>query len=360
MTATFETAALASALKQAASIVEARNTIPIVACALFEIDGDKALITSSDLTIWHRQSIACDASGAFKFAVDAKALSRVVSNAPAATVKLSIKDGRLTISSGRSRFTLPTIAHGDYPMPREDNYVGTVAFNGEALNRAMSRAFPAVSSEETRYYLNGEFMHIADRRVWFVATDGHRLAKIGADECDAVLPDTIIGTKAVRVIMAMANEGDVSLSVSPTNIRAEGDSTTIISKVVEGTYPDYARVIPPRSGNVAHIDAATLAAAIARCSSVTDMKGSAMRLEFGEGQIAISIALSDGSAAQDSVECEYAGEPVTLGMNYNYSRDLLRTIDGNAKIYLDTATSAVRIEQVSAPDDVFVIMPMRL
>jgi len=360
MPATFETAALSTALKQAVSIVKAHDTIPIVACVLFEIDGSTASITASDLTIWHRQSLPCESDGVSRFAVDARAISRVVSNAAASTVKLSEKDGRLTISSGRSRFTLPTIAHGDYPKPREDEYVGSIQFSGEALNLAMSRAFPAISSEEARYYLNGEFMHVMDGRVWLVATDGHRLAKIAAGNCDARLPDTIIGTKTVKSIMAMAAHGDVKLSLSRTNVKAEGDGVTIIAKVVDGTFPDYARVIPARSANVATVDSASLASVIGRCTSVTDMKGSAMKFEFGDSQIAVSIALADGSAAQDSVACEYEGEPVTLGMNYNYSRELLRTIDGDAKIYLDTATSAVRIEQVSAPDDVFVIMPMRL
>lgn len=359
MNVTLPTKSLSAALKAAAKVVESTNTIPIMANVLFEVTPGSVTLTASDLTIWYRQSLVCDSSDTFSFTTDAKAIDRIVSSAARDTVKLSVTDNRVTITSGKGRSSLGTIDAKDYPMPREDDYAGTIEIDGDTLARAMDRAKHAISADDTRYYMNGEFMHVSGGKLYFVATDGHRLARIYAGEADGV-PDIIIGTKAVRNISNMARDRSVKIDVAAGTIRVEAGDACIISKTVDGTFPDYMRIVPASLPSNATVDAAELNAAIGRAASVSTGKSTSMAFSFEDGRIGLSMADQSGATAEDEVASEYEGEPVRLGLNYQYVLDTLSQCEGRVRIGNAGPMAAMRIEEVGNTEDVFVIMPTRI
>lgn len=338
---------LARLLSSVTKAVEKSN-VPILATVRLVADGTSLHATATNLDIEITGSIPAD--GALSCCVDAKLLSGIVAKA-GSDVTLEHDGNTLTVKSGRSRFKLPTLPVEDFPDLTAGEF--TTTFEADLSSVFAGVAF-AVSTEETRYYLNGVYLEPTAA----TATDGHRLAHV-ATELPAFEP-VIVPSKTV----ALWPKGAARVSLSSTKIRvqtadAAGGDLTMTSKLIDGTYPDYQRVIP--TGNDKHVlaDKAALQAAVARVSTVADQRGRAVKLEIASGQVGLSVR--GDAEATDSVEVDYSGEPLEIGFNSAYLAEILANVPGETvRIALADSGSPTLFTAPDVDGALAVLMPMRV
>lgn len=310
---------LVRALSCAVKATESRNTIPILANALLSADGGQLTVTATDLDV--EVSAMASAEGAISTTVDAKRLSDIARRLSGDVVTLALKDGQLIVKSGRSRFTLPTLPVEDFPRLGAGDPDVTFKLDFSALIAPVKFA---ISSEATRYYLCGVHLHnTAEGGIRAVATDGHRLAHNTASGMPQI-PAVIIPAKTVGLVPA----GEVSMSLSANKVRFATADTVIVSKLIDGTFPDYQRVIPANNTNVVTVDRKDLANAVARASAVASERGRAAKFTMAGDNIAIDIAAQDGTAHED-VPAQYSGEPIEIGFNTAYMSGILGAVPGD-------------------------------
>lgn len=307
---------LARLLGSVIKAVETRNTIPILGTVRLVADGTALTATGTDLDLEVSGSIP--ATGTLSACVDAKLLSGIVSKA-GAEISMEIENLALVVKSGRSRFRLPVLSPDDFPSFNHGDF--PVTFEADLAALFAPVAF-AISTEETRHYLNGIYLEPAAA----TATDGHRLAHAKADL--PVFQPIIVPRKTVGILP----KGLVTVSLSTTKIRVSSGDTnsgggfTLTSKLIDGTYPDYQRVIPTQNDKIVLVDRAALAGAVARVATVSGERGRAVKLEVAPG--AINLSVRGDAEATDSVEADYSGEPIEIGFNAAYLSELLANLTG--------------------------------
>lgn len=348
MTLTIQRADLARTLAAVSKVVEARNTIPILANVLLQANAGTLTVTGTDLDIQYSQS--APAEGELSTTVDAKRLSDIAKRLSGDVVTMTLADSKLTVKAGRSRFTLPTLPVADFP--RLDSGTPEVEFKLDFAALVAPVKF-AISHEETRYYLCGVHLHnTADGGVRAVATDGHRLAHNTACGMPAI-PAVIIPAKTVSLVPA----GEVDVSLNNRMCRFATADTIIVSKLIDGSFPDYGRVIPQSNTNVVTVDRKDLANAVARATAVASERGKAAKFTIANDNIAIDVQCSDGTAHED-VPAQYSGEPVEIGFNSQYMNDVLAAVPGDEVRVLLSDGQTPAIFQGSG-DVLGLVMPMR-
>ena len=358
---TIEQKALAQAAAMAAGVVEKRNTIPILANVKLATDDSGVIFTATDLDA--EISVTKDAEviahGAVTVPADMlKSISAKLDSGKPVIVEE--KDGYVTLKSGRSNFKLNTLPAEDFPELSTGAFESEQSVSGDVLGRALDRTVRAASKEEHRYYLNGVAMQFRDGVIKTIATDGHRLIveQIAGDE----LPDVIIPTKAVNEIKAIcAANGTVELSVSATKIRCIGTDTVYTSKVIDGTFPDWTRVVPAWSDSVLTVGATTMSEAAARVALVATERTRAVRLSVDADGVTLTVRGSDGGNAEDYVEGKWAGSGgVEIGVNAAYLADALQLAEkGDLDISITAPMDPIRVQFHESPDTIAVLMPMR-
>ncbi|MDB5452600.1 MAG: polymerase subunit beta, partial [Caulobacteraceae bacterium] len=283
MKLTIERAALLKALGHVQSVVERRNTIPILSNVLLSADGDRVGLSATDLDMEIVDASVANVEGAGQITAPAHTLYEIVRKLPeGADVSLTFNgdDPRLTVSAGRSRFNLPVLPAGDFPIMSSDGLSGAIEIDTGDLIRLIDKTRFAISTEETRYYLNGLYLHVVTEggkvMLRAVATDGHRLAlaEMPAPEGAAGAPGVIIPRKTIQEIRRLlddAGEG-VQMQVSPQKVRFEFGAAALTSKVIDGSFPDYVRVIPKDNQKVLRVDNALFAQAVDRVATISAEK----------------------------------------------------------------------------------------
>lgn len=333
MTLTINRADLSRVLASVTKVVEGRNTVPILANVLLQAEGGKLTVTATDLGI--QISSTAPAEGELSTTVDAKRLSDIAKRLSGDVVTMTLADSKLTVKSGRSRFVLPTLLVADFPRLDAGDMPEPFALDFAALVAPVKFA---ISHEETRYYLCGVHLHnTAEGGIRAVATDGHRLAHNTACGMPAI-PAVIIPAKTVGLVPA----GVVDVSLSSRMCRFATADTIIVSKLIDGTFPDYGRVIPQNNANVVTVDKKELASAVARASAVASERGKGAKFTIANDNIAIDVQGADGTA-HEYVPASYSGEPVEIGFNTMYMQDILAVVPGDeVKIALaDSGTPAI-------------------
>lgn len=337
---------LARLLSSVTKAVE-KSTMPILATVRLVADGTALNATATNLDIEITGSIPAD--GTLSCCVDAKLLAGIVAKA-GSDVTLEHEGTTLTVKSGRSRFKLQTLPVEDFP----DLTAGEFTTTFEAgLSSVFGAVQFAISTELTRYYLNGVYLEPTAA----TATDGHRLAHVTTD-LPAFEP-IIVPSKTV----ALWPKGSARVSLSGTKIRVQtaatdGTSVTMTSKLIDGTYPDYRRVIPTQNDKHVLADKAALQAAVARVSTVATERGRAVKLEIAPGQVGLSVR--GDAEATDSVEVDYSGEPLEIGFNSAYLAEILANVPGDTvRIALADNGSPTLFTAPDKDGQVFVCMPMR-
>lgn len=372
MKISIERGALLKAVAQAQSVVERRNTIPILANVLIEADGNSASFRATDLDIEVVDKADAMVERAGATTVSAVTLHEIVRKLPdGALVQLSDDGatGRLTVEAGRSNFSLATLPKEDFPVMASSEYSANFSAPAPVLRRLFDKSKFAISTEETRYYLNGVYMHIADAEggkvLRCVATDGHRLARIDADlpiGAD-VMPGVIVPRKTVGELRKLLDDDDavIAVSVSETKIRFATPIITLTSKVIDGTFPDYTRVIPVGNTRKLEVDASAFAQAVDRVATVSSERSRAVKLQLDEDRLVLSVNAPDAGAAEEELAVAYGDERLEIGFNAKYLLEIASQVDReNAVFMFNSSGDPTLMREGNDTSAVYVVMPMRV
>lgn len=308
-------ASLSRVLASVSRVVEARNTIPILSSVMLTAAGSGLSVMATDLDIIATAGAEADVVQDGAVCVDAKLLGDIAKKAGDGTVTLSLDGDKLTVKSGRSRFSLATLTAADFPSFGESKF--TASFDLDIASLFAPVSF-AISTEETRYYLQGVFLKGGLSEA--VATDGHRLARNRGPE----LPD-FAGIIVPRKVVGILPKGVVRVHVSDTKIRIESDEINITSKLIDGTFPDYERVIPKNNDKIVIVDRDAIKTAAERVVTVSSEKARSVKLSITPGSVSLA-ARSDVGTAEDEVSADYSGEPFDVGFNSRYLAEMLAVL----------------------------------
>ena len=361
--------ALLPVLERAAGVIASRTSIDILQHLRLRAEGESLHITGTDLEITVEASLPAQIEGApLAFTAPGGMLHDIVKKlAEGAAVRIEAeRGGQMVVKAGRSRFTLHTLSAEDFPDLPEREILHRFTLPRKTIEVLLARVAFAASTDEARYYLNGVFWHVEDGNLVSVATDGHRLAlmRAPAPEGASGMPGTIIPRDTAGEILKLlkgSKEDEVAIGVSPFAITLAIGATRLTSKLIDGTFPDYQRVIPRRNDKVANAERDDLLRAADRVSTISSERARAVRLRFSEDALELAVTNPDAGSSSDEVEIDYAGTPVEIGFNARYFADALGAIEGDVvKIALFDAGSPVLI--TSAAEDRFltVLMPMRV
>lgn len=371
MKVTIERNSLLKTLGHVQSVVERRNTIPILSNVMFEADGDMVAMTATDLDIAIVERTGATVAQAGSTTVPAHTLFDIVRKLPdGSEVELTLEDGeRLLVKAGRSRFTLACLDKEDFPVMNEGDMPHRFELAAAELKRLVDKARFAISTEETRYYLNGIYLHVANSedgdRLRAVATDGHRLAQVEQDvpEGAAGMPGIIIPRKTVGEVRKLIDEfeGNVSVSLSDTKIRFAFDGAVITSKLIDGTFPDYSRVIPQGNDKVLEMDCRTFAEAVDRVSTISSDKTRSVKLSLAEDMLTLSVNSPDSGTATEELAASYGSDALEIGFNSRYLLDILAQIEGETvRTYLADPSAPTVLKDMIDEGALYVLMPMRV
>ena len=373
MKLSIERNALLKAVGQAQSVVERRNTIPILANLLIDAEGSALSIRATDLDIEVVDKADAHVEKAGATTVSALTLNEIVRKLPdGALVNLTADSatGRLTVAAGRSNFSLATLPKEDFPHMTSTDYDANFSVAAGVLRRLFDKSKFAISTEETRYYLNGVYFHVATasdgRKVLrCVATDGHRLAQIDADLPEGAdrMPGVIVPRKTVGELRRLLDDDEVQIavSVSETKVRFATPSITLTSKVIDGTFPDYGRVIPTGNTKQLEVDAAEFAAAVDRVATVSPERSRAVKLSLEQDKLVLSVNAPESGAAEEELTVAYNEEPLEIGFNAKYLIEIAGQVDRENAVFLfNTSNDPTLMREGSDQTATYVVMPMRV
>lgn len=372
MKLSIERATLLKALAQAQSVVERRNTIPILANVLIEAEGAQVSFRATDLDIEVVDRAPAMVERPGTTTVSAVMLHEICRKLPdGALVNLAedAASGRLTIMAGRSTFSLATLPKEDFPVMASSEYSSNFSAKAPDLRRLFDKAKFAISTEETRYYLNGVYMHVSQgesgKVLRCVATDGHRLARIDATLPDGAegMPGVIVPRKTVGELRKLLDddEATIAVSVSETKVRFATPAITLTSKVIDGTFPDYTRVIPTGNTRKLEVDAAEFAKAVDRVATVSSERSRAVKLALDEDRLILSVNSPDSGAAEEELAVAYGDERLEIGFNAKYLLEIASQVDRENAVFLfNSAADPTLMREGNDTSAVYVVMPMRV
>ncbi|MDA0998072.1 MAG: DNA polymerase III subunit beta [Proteobacteria bacterium] len=371
MKLTIERADLLRSLGHVQSVVERRNTIPILSNVKIDAaDGTVALnATDMDLDIVETVTAVVTSSGATT--VHALTLYEIVRKLPdGAQIELESQgDGKLFLRSGRARIEFPVLPTEDFPILSSGKYAHNFKISAADLRGMIDRTRFAISTEETRYYLNGIYLHVAERDktkvLRAVSTDGHRLAsvEVALPKGAAGMPGVIVPRKTVQEIRKLIDEtgDDVEISLSDAKIRFAFDDAVLTSKLIDGTFPDYQRVIPAGNDKVMKVDCKAFANKVDLVSAISSEKSRAVKLRLSNGSLALSASNAESGAAEEELDVDYDSGELEIGFNSAYLLDIARQIDGGTAVFnMNDAASPTIIRDAEDDNALYVLMPMRV
>jgi DNA polymerase-3 subunit beta len=377
MRATVERSHLLRSLSHVHRVVERRNTIPILSNVLIRADGGKLTLKATDLDLEVTETVAAEVGLAGATTVPAHILHDIVRKLPdGAEVSLDTGDSsQLALKSGRSRFTLQVLPESDFPDLTTGEFPTRFSLPAATIKKLIDRTQFAISTEETRYYLNGIYLHVVTvgkkPMLRAVATDGHRLAQaqVDAPPGSEKMTGVIVPRKAVGEIQKLVegSESEIGFEISDTKIRVTipasgaGGDVVLTSKLIDGTFPDYARVIPQGNDKVLKVDRGEFADAVDRVSTISSERGRAVKMGLTEGRMTLSVNNPDSGSATEEVGVEYPADDLEIGFNARYLLDVAAQLEtGTAEFRFADPGSPTLILDDGAADALYVLMPMRV
>ena len=363
---------LLKSLNHVHRVVERRNTIPILSNVLLAASGASLEMKATDLDLEVTEATAATVEQAGATTVPAHLLYDIVRKLPdGAEVMLKLDDSGNSVSvvSGRSSFRLQCLPQADFPELSAGSFSHIFRLDSEALKGLIEKTQFAISTEETRYYLNGIFLHVHDEggrpRLRSVATDGHRLARaeVDAPAGSEGMPGIIIPRKTVSELQKLVDDPDVAVTteLSDTKIRFTIGSVVLTSKLIDGTFPDYQRVIPTGNDKKLTIDRQSFAQAVDRVSTISSERGRAVKLAIASGNVTLTVNNPDSGSATEEIAADYDADPIEIGFNAKYLLDVAAQLSGGeARFLLADAGSPTLIQDTADADALYVLMPMRV
>lgn len=367
MKLTLERSGLLSGLSHVQSVVERRNTIPILSNVLMGGADGKLTLVATDLDIEVSETIDAGVSAPGQVTAPAHTLYDIVRKLPdGAQVQLTINnDDRLDVDAGPAHFTLPLLPSGDFPKMTADGFTHEFSVPASDLSRLIDKTRFAISTEETRYYLNGIYLHAKDGELVAVATDGHRLAlakqalPVGADG----MPGVIVPRKTVAELRRLIDgtDQDVAVSVSEAKIRFTTGSVVLTSKLIDGSFPDYERVIPRTNTKELVLDNKVFASAVDRVATISAEKSRSVKLSLTDSNLSLTVNNPESGQAREDLPVNYDSDPLEIGFNAKYLLDVAGQIEGqDATFKLDSASSPALVTDSDDDQALFVLMPLRV
>ena len=366
---------LLKALSHIHGIVEVRHTLPILSNIILEAKDDKLILSSTNLDIYCSDKIKAEVLQSGEVSVSAVTFFEIIKRLPSGSEVLMIMEegeNEIRLTCGRSKFNLSTLKTDDFPIISDSDLSTNFVLSADELIRIIDKTKFAVSNEETRYYLNGIFLHKAERNsIQFlraVATDGHRLAQYdiplpqGAEDITGI----IIPKKTIyelRKVLDDAN-GDVSISLNENKIKFSFNDLKVVSKVIDGTFPDYTKVIPQKNDKNFKTNNSDLKNAIDRVSAVAaneESKSKAIKFCIENNSLSLSVESQSKGSANEMIDVNYSGDKVDIGFNSKYIIDICNEVDGDEiSISLSDSISPAIILDKTDENLFFVLMPMRI
>ena len=372
MRAILERSDLLKALNHVHRVVERRTTIPILSNVLMAANGASLELKATDLDLEVTEATPAQVEGTGATTVPAHLLYDIVRKLPegAEVMVKTEEDGRaISVSSGRSTFRLQCLPPTDFPEMPAGSFPHIFRLESTAVKNLIERTQFAISTEETRYYLNGIYLHVlevdGELKMRAVATDGHRLARaqIAAPAGSEGMADIIIPRKTVSELQKLVDDPDVAvtLEVSDTKIRFTIGSVILTSKLIDGTFPDYQRVIPSGNDKKLVIDRSSFAAAVDRVSTISSERGRAVKLAVSGGQVILTVNNPDSGSATEEIAASYDAEPMEIGFNARYLLDVAAQLSGSeAQFMLADPGAPTLIHDAVDESTLYVLMPMRV
>jgi len=366
MKLTIKRETLLKPLQMLTGVIERRQTMAVLANVLFELKGEELFLTGTDLEVELRARVLveqCLETGAVT--VPAKKLLEICRALPdQAELELAYQDTKLTVRSGRSRFSLQILPASEFPNSKEN--LGDLEFSLEQkeLRTLIENTQFAMAQQDVRYYLNGMLLEIADRSLHAVATDGHRLAYCSVlDQEMPVTTQIIVPRKAIMELTRLLDDdtGKADLTISATQLRLKTTDYTFTTKLIDGRYPDYHKVIPKGGDKVLLLDRDSLRQSLSRVAVLSSEKHRGVQLELLKGTLRISANNPEQEEAEEELSIVYDGENLVAGFNVTYLLDALNALPaGTVKLTLGDSSSSLCIGLADRSDRIYVVMPMRL
>jgi DNA polymerase-3 subunit beta len=372
MKVTLERTTLLKALGHVHRIVERRNTIPILSNVLIEAKERQLTLKATDLDLEATESAPADVAQEGATTVPAHVLYEIVRKLPeGAQVSLEMagESGQLLLRSGRARFHLQCLPAADFPDLTPGDLSHRFALSAGDLKKLIDNTQFAISTEETRYYLNGIFLHVTEvdgaPMLRAVATDGHRLARVElpAPQGAAGMPGVIVPRKAVNELQKLIEDlaQDVVIELSAVKARFRFGEVLLTSKLIDGTFPDYGRVIPAGNDRRLVVDKEPFQRAVDRVSTISSERGRAIKLSIGDGKLTLSVNNPDSGSASEELEVDYDSAPIEIGFNARYLLDIAGQLGGDtALLKFSDPGSPTIIQDRDGAAALFVLMPLRV
>ena len=363
---------LLQALGHVTSVVERRTTIPILSNVFLKSANGVLHLKATDLEREVVEQIPASVSQPGAVTVPAHLLHDIVRKLPEGSeieIKRDPEKERLTIVSGQSQFALQTLAAEDFPDLSGGEFPHTFELAAHDLKRLIDKTRFAISTEETRYYLNGIYLHPvqtgATPTLRAVATDGHRLAQMDIPLPDgaAGMPGVIVPRKTVHELQRLleASQNTAIVSVSPAKVRFEIGNVILTSKLIDGTFPDYGRVIPQNNDKELRVSNAEFISAVDRVSTIASDRGRAVKLAISGSKLTLSVNNPEGGSATEEVAVDYKSAPIEIGFNARYLLEIANQLESDtAQFKLADSGSPTIVRDGSDENALYVLMPMRV
>ncbi|MFV3076664.1 DNA polymerase III subunit beta [Niveispirillum fermenti] len=372
MKITIERAALLRSLGHVQSVVERRNTIPVLSNVLLRAENSELSLIATDMDLEIVESVPAEIARPGSATAPAHTLYDIARKLPdGSQVELDATGDVLTLRSGRSKFQLGTLPVDDFPQMTQGDLAHRFELPVSALKALIDRTKFAISTEETRYYLNGIYVHAPKPKggegtaLRAVATDGHRLARVEVPlpEGAAAIPGVIVPRKTVLEVRKLLDEvaGNILVQLSETKVRFAFDSIVLTSKLIDGTFPDYERVIPAGNDKVLEVKAKEFAAAVDRVATISTEKSRAVKLALGAQTLTLSASSADAGSATEELEVAYDAAPMEIGFNSRYLLDITGQIESDkARFQMADGASPTIVSDADDASALYVLMPMRV
>lgn len=360
---------LLRSLNLVAGVVERRQTLPILANVMMELEGDRLSLTGTDLEVELVGRVQLEGAGVDgEVTVPARKLADICKSLPdGCDIDFSVADGKATVKSGRSRFTLSTLPAREFPNVEDSIGTHQLTVKQGQLKRLIDRTSFAMAQQDVRYYLNGMLWELQGNQLRVVATDGHRLAMCtlkddlsfkGDGDTQVILPRKGV-LELARLLLD--EDEDIAIVIGSNHIRAVTEEFTFTSKLVDGKFPDYQRVLPRSPDKILLGSRLDLRQAFTRTAILSNEKYRGVRLKIADATLDIVANNPEQEEAEETVSVQYSGEPLEMGFNVSYLLDVLGVLSGDAiKMSLADPNSSALLEESEEGDSLYVVMPMRL
>tara|TARA_Y100001970_G_C14253793_1_gene873662 strand:+ start:4166 stop:5281 length:1116 start_codon:yes stop_codon:yes gene_type:complete len=353
------------------SIVDKKNTLPILSNILLEAKNNELTMCSTDMDISIKETLNCNVVEEGSTTINAQMIYDIIKKLDdAAQIEIIANDGKiLTLRSGVSKFSLACLPKEEYPLIESKIEGSRITTNAENIFKLIDKTRFAISNEETRYFLNGLYFSIGDENgksiITIVGTDGHRLAKFSI-ESSSISKDingVIIPKKTINELYKLLSEkkDEIEIEIDSNKIIFYINKLVLISKLIDGTFPDYKRVIPKNNNQILIINRLSLLAAVDRVSTIVNEKSPVIKFRILENLVNLSTYNNDNSSATEDLIAKFQGDKIEIGFNAKYIMDILDNLkDDEITISLMDSSSPIIASEKSNPDLVYVLMPMRV